>query len=209
MAKTPGPCNKCGTVFSGKACKACAHAKYRQAKDAMEKAGGITVGILTEHLFICSSSPSGLRSRKAGEIAGSKTPRGYWRVYVAGVYVAAHRAVFALAHGQMPTQQLDHINGDRGDNTPENLREVVPAQNSRNAKRQERNTSGKTGVDKFTFNNYDYWRARWYSAEGKLTNKQFSIKKLGDEGAYAAACAYRDAMTAAVGGYTARHGTKV
>lgn len=176
----------------------------------------------TALFYVCPISPSGLRyckdtpakrgipARSRGDVVGikGKTHRtGYWRVLVRGRPLVSHRIVFEMVHGRKPALQIDHIDGDKDNNSIDNLREATPIINARNRKMQDRNKSGKNGVDRFTFNGYEYWRARWYSAEGKLTNKQFPIKKLGDTSAFEAACAYRDNMTAAVGGYTARHGT--
>lgn len=174
---------------------------------------------LAERFYLSSTSPSGLRYRKDAitkrgillrakdEAAGAKNPAGYWQVWSDERPMQAHRIVFELSHGRCPVSDIDHIDGNRSNNAIENLREVTPAMNARNCKLQSRNKTGKTGVDKFTANGYVYWRARWYTSEGRLTNKGFSIAKLGDQQAFDLACAYRDAMTAIVGGYTKRHGT--
>jgi hypothetical protein len=46
--------------------------------------------------------------------------------------VKAHRLAMALINGEWPTQEVDHINGDRGDNRAANLRLVTPTENRRN-----------------------------------------------------------------------------
>lgn len=46
--------------------------------------------------------------------------------------IKAHRAAFAIYHGRWPDGDVDHINGDRGDNRIENLRDCTRQQNLAN-----------------------------------------------------------------------------
>ena len=48
------------------------------------------------------------------------------------VYVYLHHAVWAVCNNCWPEQQIDHINGDKGDNRIVNLREVSGSENKRN-----------------------------------------------------------------------------
>jgi len=48
----------------------------------------------------------------------------------------AHRLAWYLYYGVMPRYEIDHINGDKGDNRIENLREVTPSQNIRYSKQR-------------------------------------------------------------------------
>jgi len=67
-----------------------------------------------------------------GAIAGSFNCDGYRKVIVNGVAYSEHRLIWLHAYGCWPTNQLDHINGERADNRPSNLREATPSQNTAN-----------------------------------------------------------------------------
>jgi len=69
----------------------------------------------------------------------------------------AHRVVWALAHGQWPVDEIDHINGDRADNRLVNLRSVTGAENKRNKRTPSNNKSGAVGV--FWLRDNKTWRA--------------------------------------------------
>lgn len=70
----------------------------------------------------------------------------------------AHRVIWALVHGEWPTNQIDHINGNRADNRIENLRAATAQENAQNTKLPADNTSGVIGVS---------WRKRdskWHAS---------------------------------------------
>lgn len=69
----------------------------------------------------------------------------------------AHRVAYAIFHGEWP-DQVDHIDGDPANNRSNNLRSVTAKVNQRNMKRQERSTSGVTGV--YRCKDTNRWRAR-------------------------------------------------
>ena len=95
-------------------------------------------------------------------------PRNYRKGAIFGDTHQAHRIVFALHYGRWPEGEVDHINGDGGDNRPKNLRDVSPTQNQRNRPEALNNTSGATGV---------YWskrRRRWY-AQIKVARKPIHL----------------------------------
>lgn len=58
----------------------------------------------------------------------------------------AHRVIMAMLTGDWPPHEVDHINGDKSDNRPENLRLVTRTENGRNARKPLHNTSGIIGV---------------------------------------------------------------
>lgn len=100
--------------------------------------------------------------------------RGYQKGSVLGLHCQRHRAIWALVHGRWPTGLLDHISGDKLDNRAENLREVTPAENSRNMARARNNTSGQTGVSWRPRSNR--WRA-YIRVSGKMEELgEFTLK---------------------------------
>lgn len=62
--------------------------------------------------------------------------------------IRAHRAAWMMYYGEdIPYgMQIDHIDGQRGNNRIANLRLVRPVDNSRNMKKSSRNNSGCVGV---------------------------------------------------------------
>ena len=63
----------------------------------------------------------------------SMDKRGYYRGAIGGKNVYAHRAALALAYGEWPQGEVDHINRDKSDNRLCNLREVTHSENRRNS----------------------------------------------------------------------------
>ena len=92
-------------------------------------------------------------SAGAGEIAGAADGLGYRRIGIRRQQFRAHQAAWAIMTGQWPTSQIDHINGDRSDNSWGNLRLATQAINSQNLRRaRSDNKSGFLGVSKHGVN---------------------------------------------------------
>jgi hypothetical protein len=82
----------------------------------------------------------------AGSTAGWKQQG---RVYLTVDHcrMAAHRAAWLYVYGEMPKDQIDHINGDPLDNRIANLRDVTDQQNKHNLRKPKAgNKSGYLGV---------------------------------------------------------------
>lgn len=88
----------------------------------------------------------GARGR-AGTFAGSADRHGYLQIEVCGYPTKVHRVVFAMAHGRWPSCEVDHLNGNKMDNRPENLREATRAINQQNLRTaKSHNKLGVLGV---------------------------------------------------------------
>lgn len=84
--------------------------------------------------------------QRAGKEALTANINGYKVGAVMTVRVYAHRVAWAIHYGEWPEHDIDHINGDRGDNRIVNLRAAPRYENNRNRRMNRRNTSGVTGV---------------------------------------------------------------
>lgn len=86
-------------------------------------------------------------TRYAGKEAfNTDARRGYLSGSIYGRTYKTHRVVWMLGTGSWPSDQIDHINGNRSDNRLENLRDVSRVENCRNMARPITNTSGVVGV---------------------------------------------------------------
>lgn len=98
------------------------------------------------------------RLAKAGQLAGIQRDDGYKRLKFLGKAVYAHRIAWLLFYGKPCDKEIDHINGDRGDNRIDNLRMCSKVENAQNRRRSILNKSGYDGVN-FQKSNKK-WRAR-------------------------------------------------
>jgi len=108
-------------------------------------------------------------SVKKGDIVGTRHQGGYLQVGIMGKVYFWHRIIYKLLSTHFDESLcVDHINGDRNDNRPENLRLVTPSENQKNLKLFSTNKSGRVGV---------FWnkaRGKW-CASITLENKQVNI----------------------------------
>ena len=86
---------------------------------------------------------------------------GYVQGGILGRGYLAHRVAWLLTTGSWPSNQIDHINGDRTDNRIANLREVSNTGNARNMSISVRNKSGVPGVF------WDAKRSKWVANIGE------------------------------------------
>lgn len=146
---------------------------------------------------------------------GCLDTHGYWVTTFNGKHYKCHRIIWEMFNGKIPSgMQIDHVDGNRSNNTISNLRCVEKIINSRNTVKHRNKNTLKTGVITTKKKNrygtvYFYWTAIWVE-NGKKYRKCFSKNKFGSEHAFELASNYRDAMIAKLNehgaGYTERHG---
>lgn len=104
---------------------------------------------------------------RKGDAAGTKC-KGYIVITIQGKRYQSHRLVWLYMTGNLPTDQIDHINGIKDDNRFCNLREVSNSENAKNSKHRINNTSGHVGV------NFEYRGSKW-TANIKVDGKKISL----------------------------------
>lgn len=105
---------------------------------------------IKDHIFLCPESPSWLaRTGRTGEVihCGWQHDQGYWILRYKYRKYYAHRIVYYLDQGVDPLgEQIDHIDGDRANNSPNNLRIASFSQNQANQQLRRENSTGYKGV---------------------------------------------------------------
>jgi hypothetical protein len=87
--------------------------------------------------------------KQYGSIAGTTKASGYRQIKVDGMFYLAHRLAWLYEFGVIPDHQIDHIDGDKSNNSISNLRDVTSAVNHQNKKAARTdNATGLLGVCK-------------------------------------------------------------
>lgn len=95
----------------------------------------------------------GFNSRYAGSVAGCIKSNGYRVIMVDKQQIYAHRLAWLYVSGAMPTEMIDHIDGDTLNNAFANLRPVSCLENNHNRSMTKVNRSGVNGVHWSNSNN--------------------------------------------------------
>jgi len=131
------------------------------------------------------------RVARAGQRAGGPEQRRdraglsrggcYWKLIIQGKAYGAHRLAFFYVNGVWPKHEIDHINGDPGDNRIANLRDVPRVLNAQNRYLARRDsTTGLQGIERR--------RDRWLVSIGVNGKKRY----LGSFGSPEEAVRFRD-----------------
>lgn len=98
-------------------------------------------------------------TRFAGvEAICGKNTYGYKQGRLLNKTYRAHRVIWAMETGSWPSEDIDHIDGNKGRNLMENLRDVPARCNAQNQSIYINNTSGVIGVGRHSGSSK--WRAR-------------------------------------------------
>lgn len=120
-------------------------AYLRDCLDYSPESGKFTWKTRPDEHFISPDRARSWNTKFAGKVAGSTDGRGYREIKINDRPLKAHRIAWILMNGVAP-DQIDHINGNRSDNSISNLRDVTNAENDRNRAMSGANTSGVMGV---------------------------------------------------------------
>lgn len=95
---------------------------------------------------------------KVGDVVGYRIKSGHILVGIDGRRYCVHQIAWFVTYGEWPAHEVDHKDGDPGNNRITNLRAATHAQNLKNQRKPKNNTSGYKGVRRST--NGKRWWAR-------------------------------------------------
>ncbi len=135
-----------------------------------------------EGRLLCKQKACPRTRRQPGDEAGSVNGSGYKIVVVSGRKYLVHRIVWLLTYSEDPGDcQVDHINGDRIDNRPSNLRLCSHTQNCLNSVVMSRNKSGIKGVHFEAACKNRPWRAQYRCKRlGQFATKEEAAQAVAD-----------------------------
>lgn len=181
----------------------------------------------SKYFYYDESSPSCLRWKveirrgkgrevvcvSKGDAVGYLGKNAYWVCGLNKKKLNVHRIIYMLCNSVNleKSTHIDHIDGDKQNNTIANLRAVSNSVNRRNAAKYRCNVSGVTGVSlSRKLKGYANWRAQWHDLDGKRHGRSFSVLKYGYDKAFELACEFRakmiEKLNAQDANYTERHG---
>lgn len=136
------------------------------------------IEILKSRFYICEENKlrhkTSIGGVKIGSEVGHKTNAGYRRFLLNGVKYQNHRVIWFMRNGIDPIKyEIDHINGDKSDDSEENHRISSRAENGRNRKLNSNNALGIKGV---------YWcnRDKKFKSFIKVDGKKINLGSYDD-----------------------------
>jgi len=121
----------------------------------------------------------------AGKFA-SRIRKGYLTVTFNKKEYPIHRIIYQMLVGEIPNgMMVDHIDGDRSNNAPSNLRLATSGENVRNSRRRRDNQTGIKGLSIFCDKRWPdrkYWKAN-VQKDGVEYPQLFPYDDLGKESA--------------------------
>lgn len=79
---------------------------------------------------------------EAGSVAGTPHNAGYTTLKIDGVKYLRHRCVWLYEYGRWPVEEIDHMDGNRGNDRLSNLRECTSSENKQNLAERTRRKAG-------------------------------------------------------------------
>lgn len=86
--------------------------------------------------------------RSTGKEVGSRTSHGYLQIQFRWERYRSHHLVWFLTTGEWPTMAVDHIDGNKSNNRPGNLRLATAAQNIANSAQRKNKIIPLKGVSR-------------------------------------------------------------
>jgi hypothetical protein len=105
---------------------------------------------------------------KENDIAGNIHKNGYVNIKIDGLMYRSHRIAWIYIHGNLPNNEIDHINGIKNDNRIINLRQANHSENQKNCEKYKTNKSGFKGVS------WDKSSNKW-TAQAQLNGKKYNL----------------------------------
>ena len=129
---------------------------------------------------------------RVGDVAGSLTPKGYQMIGIDWRSYQAHRLAWLYVYGEWPASELDHVDGNRANNSIGNLRLASRKENCFNQGKRQHNTSGFKGVS--WHHGIGKWRARIAVENGRRHLGYFDSPDAAGRAYEAAATKYHGAF---------------
>jgi len=140
----------------------------------------LTLDNIHDYLYLCTDTYDikykvNCKRYNIGDVATNTRKDGYKVLSVGKIPLLAHRLVWFFVYGELPTDTIDHKDGNPSNCHIDNLRDVPHKINMKNLKKRTDNTSGITGV--YWREDRQCWVAKIHLKSGQCKRKHFKIKQ--------------------------------